>query len=361
MAANSSGDNFNTSARGRSAVYHPWTVIPTVALTVLVISVPLNSAILYLFARHRHLRTGFTVYLMNLLAANLLSVLIQIPIYLTANRLPYWWIGGPACTAYIYGYIIQSGMCNAHALISVNRLWAVCRPLSYRRLHSQRTAWLFCLLMWVYVHSLTLPGVVDDARFYRLPEPIYGCIVNKAAQPGWAFPHQFIVFTLPAVVVFFTYPFICYQMWNRKRFLRVQVAPHSLPSSRAEAMPLAVITIKVTGVDNALVAFDPDPSVGEPANTDRPADVGPLAVDTVRQKPRAFVLLTCLTLGMLVFWVPSIVFYTAIMFREVDWRPLQQIATVLWFLEAVIDPVLFTFALGDLRKAVGAAFGCRLP
>ncbi|OQV17555.1 hypothetical protein BV898_08326 [Hypsibius exemplaris] len=308
-----------------------WTFIPSYSLAVLLAAILTNGSVLYLFLRHSHLRTAFTVYLINLLAASLLAQLIQVPLYLVANLRPYWWIGRSACTIYIYGFFIQAGMCNAHALISINRLWAVLRPISYRRLHTKRTAWIICGIMWLYIHAITLPGFIADALYYRLPEERHGCFLNKGPQPGWAYTHQFMVFSLPVMLVGLAYPVICCKTWKRSVSGR-SIQPLSVRGETTEGDGMAVPVAAVHSV----------PSVGQ---------------SVAQRQSRSFWVLTIVTVSMLILWLPSIVFYTAMMFQDVSgWVGVSEAATVLLFLESVTDPIMFTLALKDLRIAFVKSF-----
>ena len=330
-----------------------WTFLPSFSLAVLLLAIITNGTVLYLFFRHRQLRTPFTVYIINLLSANLLTMLIQVPIYLVANLEPYWWIGRTACNLYIYGFFLQAGMCNSHALISLNRLWAVVRPISYRQRHTKRTAWSISGIMWVYVHVMTFPGFIADILYYRLPEETYGCFLNKNPQPAWAVIHQFVVFNLPVLVIVVTYPVVCYHYWhrgNRKRPIKVT--------------PLEVDVQASKGTE--IVTLDRAPSRGDcltgeketmsrkrvavPRELNNDSNVG--SPYGRRLKSRGFLVLTFVTFGMLVFWLPSMVFYTVIVFHSVEWQAFQQAGTVLWFIQSVADPVMFMLALSDLQDRV---------
>ncbi|OQV17554.1 hypothetical protein BV898_08325 [Hypsibius exemplaris] len=331
----------NTSTPS-TTIDNVWTFIPVCSLVLLVLLILTNGTVLYLFLRHSHLRTPFNIYLINLLTARVLTQLIQVPLYLAANlRPPHWSIGRPACTVYLYGFFIQSGVCNAHGLISINRLWAVLRPISYRRLHTKRTACIICGIMWLYIHAITLPGFIADALYHRLPEEQHGCFLNKGPQLGWAYMHQFADFSLPVLVMVLAYPVICYKMWTRGAVAR-----------RGRIQPLSSTSGVMVVSYHEKVTEPNSPDVGRSSN-------GAGGDGDQRNTPswRSFWVLTIATVGMLVFWMPSNVFYTAQMFQDVSrWTGLADAGTVLLFVESVTDPILFTLALRDLRTAFMRTF-----
>src|SRR5207253_5010138 len=81
-----------------------------------------------------------------------------------------WLLGNQACTLYRYViFIVEAGMFHAHALIALNRTWALVRPHSYRTIHSTRTAMGFCAAVWVYLHLTMVPEFVIETVNYRLP------------------------------------------------------------------------------------------------------------------------------------------------------------------------------------------------
>ena len=143
-----------------------WAALPKIFTVATTLSILFNCLLMLVFALDRNLHTPFNVYLINLLTANLLLSTIQNPLEIINNVYPTaFWPGPTVCTFYIYAqYVLQAGVSGAHILIAVNRTWAVLHPLSYRSIHSRWTAAALCAGMWVYIHVVLLPGVINDAR-----------------------------------------------------------------------------------------------------------------------------------------------------------------------------------------------------
>ena len=70
-----------------------------------------------------------------------------------------------------------------------------------------------------------------------------------------------------------------------------------------------------------------------------------------RQKGSAgFLILTALTLSLLICWTPFQVFYSMSLFIYLDFEGVfNRVAGLLFYLEAVVDPIFFGLAVNDIR------------
>ena len=139
-----------------------WNALSAFTLVLLITGTLGNGGLLLLFLKDRTLRTPFNVYLINLLTANFVCVVFLYPMDLMTNlHSSHWLLGNRACSLYIYTtYVIEAGIFHSHALIAVNRTWALVHPLSYRNVHSGRTAIFLCLGMWSYLNISMTPEVI---------------------------------------------------------------------------------------------------------------------------------------------------------------------------------------------------------
>ena len=87
-----------------------WVFLSIFSLVIFIFSLVTNGAVLAVFAKSTWLCTPFNVYLINLLAANLLSMLIQVPNYLVNSLHGSWFTGSKTCSLYIFGFVFQAGM-----------------------------------------------------------------------------------------------------------------------------------------------------------------------------------------------------------------------------------------------------------
>ena len=104
--------------------------------------------------------------------------------------------------------MLEAGIRVCHTLITINRIWAVIWPHSYRQNHNTWTACLICVGGWVYVHVNLLPGYVLDILYYRLPLVVNTCYLNTDAQWQWLLAMQVLVYAMALFIMVGSYPII---------------------------------------------------------------------------------------------------------------------------------------------------------
>ncbi|GAV06249.1 hypothetical protein RvY_16269 [Ramazzottius varieornatus] len=324
----------NATSWGPKLESASWSAVPVCFLIIMLLSTVLNGVVLYVIARDSHLKTAFNVYIVNLLLTNLVQTFIQMPLNIANYLRSYWWLGSTACTVFIYGLSIQAVMVCSHLLITMNRIWAVTSPVTYRNYHKKRLSIGLCVFIWIYVHAFFLPGLIADALYYRMPTE-YGCFINPMAQLASTTAMEWCLFKIPVLLIICSYPYIAYKSLKARNTV----------SNQANATSLTV---------GRLRRATNDPT-GAPAESSK--QVSETAPDVQRKKGRrnrrgGFVLLTLMTLTMMVFWTPSLVYYTVISYMRVNWPVVEQAANILLLLETIADPICFTLALRRLREAV---------
>ena len=157
-----------------------WTPLSVITLTVLLAAVPGNAIVLYRFLLDPALCSPINVYFINLFSANLLSVLLNIPLTLVNNLRGGWWTGRASCTALLYSRILLAGMFATHLLITVSRLWAVVAPEDYLRRHTRRVAAGVCAVMWLTIHAFKVSpqGYDQSMRIKCFQEKITVCVCD---------------------------------------------------------------------------------------------------------------------------------------------------------------------------------------
>ncbi|GAV02954.1 hypothetical protein RvY_13454 [Ramazzottius varieornatus] len=310
-----------------------WSAVPVFSLIIFIAATVANGFVLYLFARHRHLRTPFNIYVLNLVIATLIETLLQLPLYLINNLRPHWWLGSTACSIYLYGNTIQGVMVCSHALITINRIWAVASPVTYRTHHKRKTAIVLCTAVWLYVQIFRLPYNLLDAVYYQRPVEIFGCFINKAAQPDLSIAQQVSVYIIPLAVIVCAYPYIVYKCSSYRTRL---VAPQRMEMARMEL----TVQRKTYAITNTVQESVSKPT--EAPGMDKPRK-------SIKRRTTGFLLLSLLTASMAIAWIPSIVLYTVLLFRQMNWPTYVKVATILCLLETVLDPVFFMLALTDIR------------
>ncbi|XP_055353924.1 5-hydroxytryptamine receptor 1D-like [Paramacrobiotus metropolitanus] len=289
-----------------------WDLIPAVEVVVCPWVIVSNTVVLSVFIKNRRMHVPFNVYLFSLLIANICLAILGNPLDIVNFIFPTWWLGQIACDVYLYALYVMSGLTvNSHALITINRLWAMTFPHFYKQYHSSRSAAFLCGLVWIAVHAIILPGVILNARVYRLPIETAGCVINTNAMPVWNTVVQFGVFIVPNIFVMLAYPYI---LWMRRRRRLVRITNRHV-------------------------------SILQPSTT--------TAVSKSTKESRAFIVLTVMTASVTVSWTPLNAYYGMGCFMDVSqlWLTFE-ITQGLFILQPALDPIFFAVTLPELRQGL---------
>lgn len=213
--------NLSLSSRAK------WGIFPVITLTVNLVAMILNGALLLIFMRNQKLRTPFGKLLMNLLFANFTYTMCTGFLNFIANLYSIWWLDYHWCTFYLYGsYCFTFVVVFSHVLITCDRLWAVTFPVSFSRNFTHKAANIMCVLPWLLSNLLVLPGISLESMFYRrVPLELHGCNVNLTVfqLKVWTFACTLLSF-LCTIVILGAYPYI-YVKEQRRTKARSPVAP----------------------------------------------------------------------------------------------------------------------------------------
>jgi 7 transmembrane receptor (rhodopsin family) len=341
-----------------------WGILPIFSLLILIFGCISNGILLFLFKRDPFLRTPFNTYLINLLIANLSCLIVQYPLDILVTVHSFrWFLGHGACTVYLYACgTLEGAVLNAHQLIAINRIWAVVHPISYRLHHSMRTATLLCVGMWVYVNLVMAPGLIRDSLYYRRPVETHGCLMNRAAQPVLALITSVIVFDWPWVVMLLALPIIYFTKKMRRKAANLHknvVAPSSMnplpyATTSKQQKPSEEVTEEAKKCQNtpdgvqiacaSVMVYNVKSAVNQV--TFKPGTV------KSRRKSHGYLLLGLLVVSVAVCWTPYLIFYLLVPFMKIDAPTFYQVATILFSCQTLLDPILFTMAIGSLRDSL---------
>ncbi|OQV17910.1 hypothetical protein BV898_08039 [Hypsibius exemplaris] len=117
------------------------TAVPYILILLCISILIANAVVLAAFIKNRHLRTPFNMYIISLVIADLTQTLLDLPFTVMSQFIPVWPLGHLACNFRLYGLWVFSAIVrNTHSLISLNRLWALFLPVSYRHYHTNTLA-----------------------------------------------------------------------------------------------------------------------------------------------------------------------------------------------------------------------------
>lgn len=292
-----------------------------------------NLSILIMFGRHKNLRTPFTIYLIFLLSFNLILTVTRRPLKMFKIFYDIWPLGKFMCTVYNYtNWTITGCVMNSHALITINRIWALGFPLSYRNYHSWKLATVLCLCMVLFVHLLTLPLIISDTINFRQVARLKQCDFNQSAQQGLVDAVNVVIYLFPVLIIVGAYPFLWVKSRRRQAMRTVQ--PPIQPS--------------MVSPNNGDTHFDSGVAVLEPRKKNLRA----------KSSQTSFLVLTAMTTSTLLCWAPATIKDFLQEHAGMGKSVLSTVVPVLIDLEVALDPILFALTMKDLRAVIMGGFCC---
>lgn len=276
---------------------------------------------------------------MCLLVSNLLSAIFGNSMDVVNHMSPVWIAGKPACIVYQFAFtFVSSYQLLTHVLITLNRVWAVTYPFTYRRRHSRKTALITCAVMCTYVHLIQIPDFVINFSSMKLPLEIHGC--QEQNPPNKM--HQIMIYAAAVTVVITAYPYIAYKRYQYGK-TRGKVLP---ATSYSRNQRVSIKLVQMDGQESSLTGGE---STGARLEKKDPEKGG----------GRAFLVLTLLTCSTTICWTPAVVIFTISSFTNVtNDMTLFGVVLTIFAIQPVLDPLLFTVALQDLRAAFRNLFTC---
>ncbi|XP_055340347.1 chemerin-like receptor 1 [Paramacrobiotus metropolitanus] len=269
----------------------------------------LNTAVLITLVTNRASFTPFTIYLINLLIANfietacakLLNALLAVSPQCRTHSV---------CDFYLFtSYLAMAGMINSHLIISFNRLWAVIFPHHYKIHHSKVMAVAICGVMWIYIFATVMPQLIRDSLYFREAYTVHGrCKLNNDAQPVLYLATLLIVYIIPEVVILLTFPVIWHKRQRHRKVL------HMTLSTQPTTVASEVTGGRTTGNNRA---------------------------ESSRAQKKSMQVLVILMVSMVICWTPVMGATLVACFMDFKNRNYFNVATCLFAVEAVTDPILF--------------------
>ncbi|KAG7319731.1 hypothetical protein KOW79_016874 [Hemibagrus wyckioides] len=169
---------------------------------IFVFGIILNATALWVFCFFFKKWTESTIYMMNLAVMDLL-LLLQLPFKMhatnnlwSANKKHFCSFLESLYFMAMYGsiYIIMS--------ISVDRYLGICHPFHAKHLRSKKSAWIVCVVIWVFVIAATIPVYT----FRETGKDEFHCFhgfSDKGWNPVLIVCLELFGFLLPALVIIY--------------------------------------------------------------------------------------------------------------------------------------------------------------
>ncbi|XP_055330532.1 G-protein coupled receptor 61-like [Paramacrobiotus metropolitanus] len=294
------------SINNATHVQHGWTLLLGGKTGCSIVSLLLNIAALTYHVLYPVQITPFTVYLLALFIANTVYLITVRPLALLAEFYGIWLWNHPACVFYNYcNRVLTVVPIYGHLLISVNRLWAVIFPFSYREKHTKVMVALLCVGMVGYVHALDLPPFLVDMH-YHVPRNFRACQHVSGKMLLWNHVEMYLNRIFPLVFILTAYVFILIHRSQRR---------NARGSRIASPIPMEDVKGHGNAVARALSQKPPHRIV----------------------KP--FVVLTLTAVSVLVCWLPAFTYHFGIVKLDYD------VVSILYSLQMLLDPMTWFFSL----------------
>ena len=174
-------------------------LVGTLMSTIVMGAILGNMLVIASVASNRKLRTITNFYLVSLAMADLLVASLVMPIAIVVQITGRWWFGVIACDIYV---LFDSMLCTASILnlccISVDRYFAITKPLKYSTKRSKRLALIMICITWIVAVLVCCPPIFgwrEEGRW----ENTHECVLTR--DPGYIIYSSLGAFYLPLLVM----------------------------------------------------------------------------------------------------------------------------------------------------------------
>ncbi|XP_034040920.1 galanin receptor type 1b [Thalassophryne amazonica] len=287
-------------------------VVPAVFALIFAVGVVGNALVMAVVARRPRAVGSTSIFIVNLSAADLLFLVLCVPLHAAVYALPHWVFGALLCTLAHY-FVMACMLVSVFTLValSVDRYVAVVRANRAPRVRSRRTALAGVCVIWILSLILSVPVAQHQV------------LTEHPSAPNATF---------------------CWERWSgaSRRAYRVTVL------LLGYVLPLLVISCCYTRV---LIHIH--------------KKMKNMTKKSERSKKKTTQTVLLVVTAFLISWMP---YHIIAMWVEFGTFPLNDatfafriISHCLSYGNSCINPVLYAFMSENFRKACRQAFTCRCP
>ncbi|KAL8559560.1 hypothetical protein ACOMHN_018723 [Nucella lapillus] len=361
---------------------------------IFLLSVVGNVLVMVTLMQNKKMRTVTNVFLLNLAVSDLLLAVFCMPFTIIPILMQNFVFGAAMCVMirYLQGVSV-SVSCFTLVAISLERYFAICRPLQSRSWQTLSHAYRCIAVCWILAAVFMIPLAV----YHQLIEmgPIGRCVEiwrDKVWEKAYTLLINLMLLVLPLVLMSVAYGSVCYTLWrgikleaqsererqqtnesggtanyNSQNGVSLTVESRRLNTSTSTPTPNLPSSPPLLGGDT-----HPYPAHGVPSSVSRPFRRGFEAHRAMRQtnseksraaKKRVIKMLFMIVIEFFVFWTPSYVIMTWIVFdsesanRNVN--PMVKLFFhLLSYVSACCNPITYCFMNKNFRQGFLAAFRC---
>ncbi|KAJ3639680.1 hypothetical protein Zmor_003024 [Zophobas morio] len=220
-------------------------LIPTVLVysVTFVIGLVGNCLIIFTTFQYRGMQSVTNVFLSSLASADLLLIVICIPVKL-AKLFSYTWVMGFVVCKVIHYMQNVSAICSVMTLtaISIERYYAIVHPMKAKYICTINQAKKIIAVIWIKSLILAVPTWIAQAHMrVRNNDPTdsteyFYCVRDWDATTIWR-SHEIYLFVIiliiPFIIMTFSYTTICWEVWKVMERRSVMTSKHVLSRNRS--------------------------------------------------------------------------------------------------------------------------------
>ncbi|XP_050023861.1 QRFP-like peptide receptor [Dermacentor andersoni] len=324
-------------------------LIPTAVVygATLLLGLVGNLLIVYTVARFPRMRSISNLFLASLASADLLIVLLCVPVKFGQLFSYTWTLGELGCKLLLYVQHV-SMICSVLNLtfLSIERYYAVIHPVRSRYLCTFSQARRVIIFIWLAAFLTALPIIFVQVHVEMgLRRRAYWCMRDEASPGAWrSFEIYMLILVLciPTLVMGYAYAKICAQLW-----MVVRERAHLTSGSACTEM-----LEKAPGKQGFSVNGDKR-FLGKPSRADE---------DTVKQVIKMLILVVSL---FVLCWAPILILNVLTAFGSVSalnysyLKPLRTCFHLLSYLNSCVNPLVYGFMSRSFRVSFrDALLGC---
>lgn len=328
-------------------------LVPTAAVygATLLLGLVGNLLIVYTVARFPRMRSISNLFLASLASADLLIVLLCVPVKFGQLFSYTWTLGEVGCKLLLYVQHV-SMICSVLNLtfLSIERYYAVIHPVRSRYLCTFSQARRVIIFIWIAAFLTALPIIFVQVHVEMgVHRRAYWCMRDEASPGAWrSFEIYMLILVLciPTLVMGYAYTKICAQLWMVVRERASLTTGTSVATEMTEKKPKKKTTFAPNG----------DPAGLKPSRADE---------DTVRQVIKMLILVVCL---FVLCWAPILILNVLTAFGGVATlnysylKPLRTCFHLLSYLNSCVNPLVYGFMSRSFRGSFREALiGCMHP
>lgn len=200
--------------------YNYWDLIPTAIVYGLTLIAGLigNGLIVYTVIHFRRMRTLSNVFLASLASADLLLIIVCVPVKF-AQLFSYTWELGEFGCKFVHYMQNVSSICSVFTLtiMSIERYYAIIHPVKCRATFSMNYMKKIIISTWIASFILAAPVIyiqvhIEVGQRFRA----FWCVRDWEKTFWWPFYECYMIWLIlivPSLIMAYTYTCICHQLW----------------------------------------------------------------------------------------------------------------------------------------------------